>query len=365
MRSATAAAVALAACSITTSVFADVVIGVAVPTSGAYAQIGEALVAGAELAAERLDAAGGVAGETVRVVVQDDACDPVRAVDVARAFIAEGVAAVIGHPCSGAAIAAADLYAEAGLVAIVPMARAPELTTARAGKTVFRLAPRDDAQGGLAGAFLADVYPDGDVAFVSGGRGAGDEAILAAAARAFEEAGVPVPESATLLADGSNADEIAGAIAAANSGAVFVSAAPDDTARLLLALREAGSEAEVVGTDDIVSDVFLEIAGDMAEGVMATFPIDPRPATPAGSRAAFEAAAIPLGTAALSGFAAVEIWAQASDAAGGTEPATVAPLIAGGSFETGIGEVAFDENGDAIGPGYGLVVYQDGIVREM
>ena len=64
---------------------------------------------------------------------------------------------VVGHPCSGSAVAAASLYGAAGIVFIAPGVRHPALTAKRAGMTVFRLAGRDDRQGDAAAHWLTRV----------------------------------------------------------------------------------------------------------------------------------------------------------------------------------------------------------------
>ena len=67
-----------------------------------------------------------------------DYCDPDQAVAAANKFIAEGVDVVIGHVCSGAAIAASKLYAQAGILMMTNTATNPLLTEqgfAHAGMT--------------------------------------------------------------------------------------------------------------------------------------------------------------------------------------------------------------------------------------
>ena len=83
-----------------TAAQADIKVGVAGPMSGQYSWFGEQMERGAELAVEDLNAAGGVLGKQVELIVGDDACDPEQAMAVANQFIAEGVVFVAGHWCS-------------------------------------------------------------------------------------------------------------------------------------------------------------------------------------------------------------------------------------------------------------------------
>ncbi|MCG8690359.1 MAG: ABC transporter substrate-binding protein, partial [Minwuiales bacterium] len=73
------AAAALTAVSFTAAK-AEILIATAGPITGQYASFGEQMKRGAEMAVADLNAAGGVLGQKVRLVVGDDACDPKQAV---------------------------------------------------------------------------------------------------------------------------------------------------------------------------------------------------------------------------------------------------------------------------------------------
>ena len=79
---------------------ADIVVASAGPMSGQYASFGAQLKAGAEMWVKDTNAAGGINGEKVKLVIGDDACDPKQAVAVANKFVSQKVAYVAGHFCS-------------------------------------------------------------------------------------------------------------------------------------------------------------------------------------------------------------------------------------------------------------------------
>ncbi|NJM55762.1 MAG: ABC transporter substrate-binding protein [Verrucomicrobiae bacterium] len=90
----------------------------------------------------------GIAGLSPRpeLHVETDGCRADGGTDAARRLVAKGVKLVFGHPCSSAAIAAAKVYADAGVAFIAVGARHPDLTDKRAGPLIFRLGGRDDRQ---------------------------------------------------------------------------------------------------------------------------------------------------------------------------------------------------------------------------
>ncbi len=63
---------------------ADILVGVAAPLTGPYEWSGEQAQHGVELAAEELNAVGGLLGQRVTLAFADDYCDPEQAVAAAR-----------------------------------------------------------------------------------------------------------------------------------------------------------------------------------------------------------------------------------------------------------------------------------------
>lgn len=71
-----------------------------------------------EMAVSQINENGRLLGQAVEIVVADDYCDSEQAVAAANKLIAYGVDVVIGHNCSGAAIPASKVYADAGVLMI-------------------------------------------------------------------------------------------------------------------------------------------------------------------------------------------------------------------------------------------------------
>ena len=72
--------------------------------------IGLPMKLAAELAAEEINASGGVGGQPLELVLRDDYADPDSAVFIAGDLYDSGVSAVVGHLFSGTTLAAAPVY---------------------------------------------------------------------------------------------------------------------------------------------------------------------------------------------------------------------------------------------------------------
>ena len=165
-----------------TPAFAQIKIGSAGPMTGQYAAFGEQLKRGAEMAVEDINAAGGVNGQKLELLIGDDACDPKQATAVANKMVSDKVVFVAGHFCSGSSIPASDIYKEAKILQITPASTNPKLTDDAAAKgntTVFRTCGRDDVQGATVGAYILKNNKDGKVAILHDkspyGKGVADE----------------------------------------------------------------------------------------------------------------------------------------------------------------------------------------------
>ena len=104
-------------------------IGLSTPITGNFAENGIGTRIAVEMAAEEINAAGGINGRPVEIVVQDSKSDATQATQIATIFTEdESILAEIGDFASGACIAAAPIYEEAHMVQLSPTASNPDYT---------------------------------------------------------------------------------------------------------------------------------------------------------------------------------------------------------------------------------------------
>lgn len=131
-----------------------IVIGVAGPLQQPN---GRSMRLAAVMAAEEVNARGGVRGRRVELRFADDEANPSKAPLVAQQLRDDPrVVAVIGHVNSAATLAAAPVYNDPrnGVVAISPASSSPLITTA--GPWTFRVCPTDLQHGPVLARWAAD-----------------------------------------------------------------------------------------------------------------------------------------------------------------------------------------------------------------
>ncbi len=93
-------------------------LGMEGPLSGDQKVTGVGMLNGAKLAADKLNAKGGLLGKQIEIVPIDDAADPATGVTAANAAIKDGLDGVVGPYNSGVGIKTLPLYGAAGLTPI-------------------------------------------------------------------------------------------------------------------------------------------------------------------------------------------------------------------------------------------------------
>jgi branched-chain amino acid transport system substrate-binding protein len=128
-------------------------IGLEAPLTGDYAEEGIGFKNALNLLVEQANAAGGINGQKVQLVIEDDKGDPKEAALVADRLVSQKVMAVIGGYNSGATEPASTIYNGAGILHITPSATATRLTT-KGYNNFFRVCFLDDRQGLFAANFM-------------------------------------------------------------------------------------------------------------------------------------------------------------------------------------------------------------------
>ncbi len=346
----------------------EIVTATAGPITGQYASFGEQMKRGAEQAVADINAAGGVLGKQLKLEVGDDACDPKQARAVAEDLVSKGVVFVAGHFCSSSSIPASEVYGEAGTLQMTPASTNPALTEGAAEKGwihVFRTCGRDDAQGLVAGKYIAEKYAGQNVAIIHDkstyGKGIADET-----KKAMNAAGLQETMYEAINQGDKDYSALVSKMKAGNIAVIYAGLYHTEAGLIIRQAREQGLNAQLISEDALVTNEFWTIAGDAGEGTLMTFAPDPRNLPTAKDVVAkFKAAGFDPEGYTLYTYAAYEVWAKAVEMAGTTDVAKVSEVIRANSFETVIGTLKFDAKGDVVNPEYVFYVWSKGEYKEI
>jgi branched-chain amino acid transport system substrate-binding protein len=327
---------------------AEIRIGVAGAMTGPYAWFGEQYQRGTELAVEDLNAKGGVLAQSVELIVGDDFCDPDQAVALARKLVSDGVVFVAGHRCSHASIPASKVYEQAGILMISPSSASAKLTD-EGGPNVFRVYGRDDQQGTMVGEYLADHWADKEIAILDDGTvwGAG---VANAVRRSLHERGISVAVDEAFTPGQPEYSPLVSKMQAAGVDVFFVGGYHPETGLIFRQAHDRGYNVQLIASSAVATEDFPMIAGPGVEGTLMIATADMRASPQAAEVVAqFRAQGYePLGTT-LNAYAAVQVWAQAVEAAGSLDLDAVIGAMHSGQFDTVMGRIGFDQKGDVTG----------------
>ena len=333
---------------IATHAAAEILVGLAAPLSGQQGWIGEPVQRGVELAVQDLNANGGLLGQDLRVIAVDDFCDGEQAVAAAKKLIAEDVAVIIGHQCSGAAIPASELYEKEKIILISPFATNP-LVTERGLQYVFRVCGRDDQQGVIAGDRLVDRWSDKKIAIIHDGDIYG-KGLADVVKRQLESRGIAESLFVQIEPGKAGYGEVVDELARNEIDAVYYAGYAPEAALILRQSQEAGLSIQLFSGDALSPEDFWLVAGEAADGAMFTLTPDPR-----GDLAAADLverlreSGLEPTSGTFNGYAALQAWIQAVMQVSTTNPDVVAKTLRNSIFDTVLGPLGFDNKGDVTG----------------
>lgn len=330
--------------------------------SGDLSSYGIPSVRAAQLVVEQRNAACGVNGRKVELMIEDDVCKPEIATNSATKVVGDGAHAVIGHICSGATTAAMSIYRESKIVAISPSATTPSLTRSGEYPNFFRTIGSDFAQAKLDVEFTLGMLNVKKVAVLhdKGDYGKG----LAEAAKYFidndERAEVVLFEGITPGAVDYSA--VVNKIKQSGAGAVIYGGYHPEASKIISLMRKKAMDTFFVSDDGVKDDTFIKVAGEYAEGVYATGPMDTtqNPIAIEAIEAHRKKFGEEPGAFFLNAYAAAQALINAFEKACSTDYSAVVNALRTEWVATPLGIIKFDKYGDAIGVGFAMYQVQNG-----
>jgi branched-chain amino acid transport system substrate-binding protein len=296
---------------------AEYEIGLIGTLSGQVSFIGDAARKAIQLRIDQLNEAGGVNGHKLKLVVEDDKCDPTAGVSIAQRYVNnDAIVGVLGPFCSAVSIAVKPVFARAKMVDLT-VASTADAIAANAPWT-FQIAAPDSVYAATLANYAADkgkhiAVLNDTSAFGLGAFGTVDQVLKQRAVSmvAHEQitAGQPDMSPQVLSLKNAGADTVIALVLGA------------DAAKLCLTARDLGLKAKLLGQTAWSFPNVLTLSKGACDGAMFTDPFDPSKPETKAFLDQYEKRwnERPQSYFAAAGWDAINLWALAATKAGSAD----------------------------------------------
>jgi branched-chain amino acid transport system substrate-binding protein len=326
-------------------------IGVIQPLTGSVAYNGTTDINGSKLAADEINAKGGVLGKKIELVIEDGQCKPANSVNAAEKLIQrDKVVALSGAFCSSATLAVMPVAQNYKIPLITGVSSSAPLT--EKGNQWFFRATETDAL--LAKSFAKILYGEiklRKVAYIGVnddfGRGAVSEF-----EKQMKDLGATTVMTEYFEHGTSDFYTLLTKLKASGADGVFVAAETQDGSIFVKQKAELGLPVKVFGVGSWATSDFIKLTGDASEGIYAAVPYASTMTTPKNKpfveayTGRFKEAPGKYSTA---GYNAINILAQAIDRAKSTDAEKIREALTKTDYEGPNGHFQFDAKGQATG----------------
>lgn len=251
-------------------------VGFTATLTGADAQYGVAMEQGLQLAVQQINAAGGIAGKQVKVVVRDDQGEPSNAATIAQNFCDDSnMSIVFGYSFSSTALSAIPVFKQCGMPVLMSSPTSVQLTGSYPG--FFRNVVTDNVQGQVMADYAAAKgYKRVAILNLQTAYGQG-------LADRFEEVakqkGITITSRQGFQSGVTDFSTQLAQIKGQNVQAIFVGAYYDAVANVAKQAKQAGLSVPVMCTDGCDGPDLLHLASEAVQGTAFTAMYTPENST--------------------------------------------------------------------------------------
>jgi branched-chain amino acid transport system substrate-binding protein len=233
--------------------------------TGKEAGFGQTSHHGVVLAIEELNAAGGVLGKKLELVVEDNQTKSGESATAVKKLISrDKVIALIGEVSSSRSLEAGPVAQQAKVPMIAPAATNPDVT--KTGDYIFRVCFIDPFQGTVMAKFAQEDLKVKNVAIISSVSNAYSVGLAKFFRETFTKAGGTIPVEQKYSEGDKDFRAQLTAVKAAGVEAVFVPGYYTESALIVRQARELGLNVPFLGGDGWEDEQLLKIAGDALNG---------------------------------------------------------------------------------------------------
>ncbi len=243
----------------------EILVGEYGSLTGGIATFGISTRNGSQLAFDDINSRGGVLGQKVKLLVEDDQSKPEEAGTVVNKLIhQEHVVAMLGHVASSHSLAAAPICQAEKIPMISPSSTNPRVT--QVGNYIFRVCFLDTFQGAVMAKFAWDTLKVKDVAILVDVRSDYSVGLQTFFGQAFKKLGGKVVSEQSYSQGDSDFRAQLTAIKASNPEAIYVPGYYTEVGTIVHQARELGITVPFLGSDGWDSPKLWEIGGTALNG---------------------------------------------------------------------------------------------------
>lgn len=345
---------------------AQVKVGVFGPLTGPVADTGVASRYGVEMAVEEINGAGGIKGVgKVEVISVDSECMPSKAVDaINRLIFRDKASSVIGDVCSGATLAAMKVAAQSQ-TPMLNNTSTSRAITAQGNPWIFRLQAADTKSAKSLVEFASKKLNLKRIAIIHDNDAYGKDG-AEEVEKALKGIGLPVAGRFAFARGDKDFSAQLLKVKEANADGVIFWAIYFDTALAMKQARQLGIQFQGLGSDAMGYPKFIELAGPVSEGFVASAIFcntDPDPKVQdfvKKFREKYKKEPDPTSSCA---YDTAYVLARAIEKAGSLDKTKIRDALRGTSYRGVTGKVSFDDTGDSIREVFHVTIKDGKFVR--
>ena len=255
----------------------EILVGEYGSLTGGIATFGISTRDGSQLAFDDVNAKGGVLGQKIKLIVEDDQSKPEEAGTVVNKLIHQDhVVAMIGHVASSHSLAAAPICQAEKVPMISPASTNPRVT--QVGDYIFRVCFIDTFQGAVMAKFAWDTLKVKKVAILVDVRSDYSVGLQTFFGQTFKKLGGEIVSEQSYSQGDSDFRAQLTAIKAANPEAIYVPGYYTEVGTIVHQARELGITVPFLGSDGWDSPKLWEIGGAVPQRLLLLEPLlDRRP----------------------------------------------------------------------------------------
>ena len=240
-------------------------IGVFMSLTGSTANFGISSTNGIKLAADEVNAAGGINGKQIEVLVEDDRSDASEAATIVTKFVTQSqVHAILGEVASSRSIAAAPIAQNAKIPMLTPSSTNPEVT--KKGDFIFRSCFIDPVQGAAIAQFAAKTLNAKTAAIMVDRKNDYSTGLEKVINEVFTKMGGQIVATQSYQEGDQDFNAQLTSLKGANPQVIFVPGYYNDVGLIAKQARDKGITVPLIGGDGWDSVQLYEIGGAALNG---------------------------------------------------------------------------------------------------